>query len=196
MHKLPEIKRLLIVTDAAAPQVNGVVRTIGNTTRHLEAMGVEVQMLTPERFRTIACPSYAEIRLSLTTSRTVERIIDEINPDALHVSTEGPLGWHARSAALRRGWKFTTAFHTRFPEYVHARTGIPPSWVYKVFKRFHGSASAVLAPTDQQGKPRFSVRRTPGDRIERRGLPQAGSAGHEMGCRRRPHRARPQAQVS
>ena len=147
MHKLPEIKRLLIVTDAAAPQVNGVVRTIGNTTRHLEAMGIEVQMLTPERFRTIACPSYPEIRLSLTTSRSVERIIEEINPDALHVSTEGPLGWHTRSAALRRGWKFTTAYHTRFPEYVHARTGIPPAWVYKVFKRFHGAASAVLAPT-------------------------------------------------
>ncbi|MCC7225885.1 MAG: glycosyltransferase family 1 protein [Burkholderiaceae bacterium] len=147
MHKLSEIKRLLIVTDAAAPQVNGVVRTIGNTTRQLEAMGIEVQMLTPERFKTVACPSYPEIRLSLTTSRTVERIIEEINPDALHVSTEGPLGWHVRRIALRRGWKFTTAYHTRFPEYVHARTGIPAAWIYKVFKRFHGAASAVLAPT-------------------------------------------------
>ena len=147
MHKLPEIKRLLVVTDAAAPQVNGVVRTIGNTTRHLEAMGIEVQMLTPERFRTIACPSYPEIRLSLTTSRTVERMIEEINPDALHVSTEGPLGWHTRKVAMRRGWRFTTAYHTRFPEYVHARTGIPPAWIYKVFRRFHGAASAVLAPT-------------------------------------------------
>ncbi len=142
-----EIRNLLIVTDAAAPQVNGVVRTIGNTKDQFEKMGIKVDLLTPERFRTVACPSYPEIRLSLTTSKSVERLIESFNPDALHVSTEGPLGWATRKIARRRGWSFTTAYHTRFPEYVHARTGIPTPWIYNIFRRFHSASSGVLAPT-------------------------------------------------
>ncbi len=146
-RKLSGIRSLLIVTDAAAPQVNGVVRTIGNTKHHFEQMGVKVDLLTPERFRTIACPSYPEIRLSLTTSKSVERVIESFNPDALHVSTEGPLGWATRKIARKRGWNFTTAYHTRFPEYVNARTGIPTPWIYNIFRRFHSASSGVLAPT-------------------------------------------------
>lgn len=142
-----DIKRLLIVTDAWYPQVNGVVRTLENTRAHLQAQGIEVEMLTPDAFRTIACPSYSEIRLSLTTAKKVARIIERIAPDSLHIATEGPLGWMARRAAIKRGWKFTTAYHTRFPEYVHARVRIPKSWTYRVFRRFHSASSAVLAPT-------------------------------------------------
>lgn len=141
------IKKLLIVTDAWQPQVNGVVRTLANTRAQLERLGVDVQMLTPQSFRTVPCPSYAEIRLSLTTRARVRERIESVEPDALHIATEGPLGWAARRAALDAGWSFTTAYHTRFPEYVNARMGVPLAWTYALLRRFHGTARAVLAPT-------------------------------------------------
>ena len=144
---LPRFKKLVIVTDAWHPQVNGVVRTLGNTKAALESMGMEVVFITPDQFRSTPCPSYPEIRLALTTSKTVGQRIKDLAPDALHIATEGPLGWAARKAALRNGWNFTTAFHTRFPEYVNARTGIPVSWLYVLFRKFHAPSSAVLAPT-------------------------------------------------
>jgi glycosyltransferase involved in cell wall biosynthesis len=155
----PSHKHLVIVTDAWHPQVNGVVRTLMNTSREIQAMGYKVSMITPEAFRSVPCPSYPEIRLALTTSRTIESRVESLAPDALHIATEGPLGWAARAAARRRGWQFTTAFHTRFPEYVNARTGIPVSWLYALFRHFHSPSKAVLAPTkaiiDDLNKWRF-----------------------------------------
>ena len=156
----PSHKHLVIVTDAWHPQVNGVVRTLMNTSREIQALGYRVSMITPEAFPSVPCPSYPEIRLALTTSRTIESRIEALAPDALHIATEGPLGWAARAAARRRGWQFTTAFHTRFPEYVNARTGIPVSWLYALFRRFHAPSRAVLAPTqaiiDDLNQWRFS----------------------------------------
>ena len=155
----PSHKHLVIVTDAWHPQVNGVVRTLMNTSREIQALGYRVSMITPEAFRSVPCPSYPEIRLALTTSRTIEAKIEALAPDALHIATEGPLGWAARATAKRRGWQFTTAFHTRFPEYVNARTGIPVSWLYALFRHFHSPSKAVLAPTqaiiDDLNKWRF-----------------------------------------
>lgn len=141
------LKRILIVTDAWSPQVNGVVRTIGNTCAQLTALGHEVHLITPAMFRTVPCPGYAEIRLSLPTAGQIMRRIDAINPDALHIATEGPLGWFARHCALKRNWQFTTAYHTRFPEYIKARTGIALQMSYRLLARFHRPAHAVLAPT-------------------------------------------------
>ncbi len=140
--------RIAIVTDAWHPQVNGVVRTLLNTASQLRRMGVQVEIVSPALFKTIPCPSYPEIRLAITTARRVERCIAEIKPDALHIATEGPLGWAARRAAIRQGWGFTTAYHTRFPEYVNARIGIPVSWLYRLFQAFHRPSSAVLVPTE------------------------------------------------
>jgi glycosyltransferase involved in cell wall biosynthesis len=147
MRSLSKRPRVVIVTDAWTPQVNGVVRTLVNTRAQLHALGVHVDLITPQQFMTIPCPGYAEIRLSLARSSTIGATIDDLCPDALHIATEGPLGWAARSAALRRGWAFTTAYHTRFPEYVHARTGLPESTVYGLLRRFHAPASKVLVPT-------------------------------------------------
>ncbi len=140
--------RICIVTDAWRPQVNGVVRTLTETKRELEALGHAVLMLTPEFFRTLPCPTYPEIRLSITGPGKVGRLIDEFRPDALHIATEGPLGWAARWHARKRKLPFTTAYHTRFPEYVQARFGIPLSWTYAVMRCFHGRASRVMVPTD------------------------------------------------
>ena len=140
--------KILIVTDAWAPQVNGVVRTIEATNRELEKMGHEVVMLTPQLFRTIPCPTYPEIRLSLFPFKRVANIIRDEKPDAMHIATEGSLGIAARAYAKKHGLPFTTAYHTRFPEYVRARFGVPLSWTYRFLRWFHDPAQAMLAPTN------------------------------------------------
>lgn len=139
--------KILIVTDAWEPQVNGVVRTLKSTRRELEAMGHQVDFLTPLEFRTLPCPTYPDIRLSLFPRSIVERRIRAFAPDALHLATEGPLGLAARACALRHGMPFTTAYHTRFPEYVRARFGVPLAWTYAFLRWFHGPSRAVMAPT-------------------------------------------------
>ena len=139
--------KIMIVTDAWEPQVNGVVRTLKNTTRELTALGHRVELITPLEFRTIPCPTYPEIRLSLMPRRRVHARIDGFAPDALHIATEGPLGMAARAYAIRHGLPFTTAYHTRFPEYVQARFGIPTSATYRFLRWFHGPSLAVMAPT-------------------------------------------------
>jgi glycosyltransferase involved in cell wall biosynthesis len=139
--------KILIVTDAWEPQVNGVVRTLKNTTRELTALGHRVELLTPLEFRTIRCPTYPEIRLSLLPRRRLNARIGEFAPDALHIATEGPLGLAARAYALKHKLPFTTAYHTRFPEYVQARFGIPLAATYRFLHWFHGKSLAVMAPT-------------------------------------------------
>jgi glycosyltransferase involved in cell wall biosynthesis len=139
--------KVCIVTDAWRPQVNGVVRTLTETRRELRAMGHTVRMITPLLFPTLPCPTYPEIRLSLAPARKVAQLIERFRPDALHIATEGPLGWAARAYALRHGLPFTTAYHTRFPEYIQARFGIPLAWSYAVMRRFHGGAARVMVPT-------------------------------------------------
>src|SRR5579885_3625754 len=129
--------KVMMVTDAWEPQVNGVVRTLKSTARELRAMGHSVDLLTPLEFSTVACPTYPDIRLSLFPARKVARRLSEFDPDALHIATEGPLGVAARRFALVRGLPFTTAYHTRFPEYVRARIGIPLSWTYGFLRWFH-----------------------------------------------------------
>ncbi|MDR5732345.1 glycosyltransferase family 1 protein [Caballeronia sp. LZ025] len=139
--------KIMIVTDAWEPQVNGVVRTLKNTRKELMALGHRVEMLTPLEFRTIPCPTYPEIRLSLMPRRRVAERIDTFDPDALHIATEGPLGLAARAYALRHKLPFTTAYHTRFPEYVKARFGIPLAATYRFLRWFHRPSQAVMAPT-------------------------------------------------
>jgi glycosyltransferase involved in cell wall biosynthesis len=139
--------KILIVSDAWEPQVNGVVRTLKMTRREMELKGHQTGIISPQGFRSIPCPTYPEIRLALTTRGELERRIDGFAPDCLHIATEGPLGWMARSIARRRKWPFTTAYHSRFPEYVEARFGLPVSWMYALLRRFHNAACHTLAPT-------------------------------------------------
>jgi glycosyltransferase involved in cell wall biosynthesis len=139
--------RIAIVTDAWRPQVNGVVRTLTETRRELCVLGHDVMMITPERFRTIACPTYQEIRLSIAAGGTVARLLDTYKPNAVHIATEGPLGWAARRYCLKHGAPFTTAYHTRFPEYIQARVGMPLTWTYAALRRFHAPAARVMVPT-------------------------------------------------
>lgn len=127
--------------------MNGVVRTLKSTRAELRAMGHEVDMLTPLEFRTVACPTYPDIRLSLMPRRRTFQRLRDFDPDAIHIATEGPLGLAARRYAMRYGRAFTTAYHTRFPEYVHARSRIPLSFTYAFLRWFHKPSRSIMAPT-------------------------------------------------
>jgi len=139
--------RILIATDAWLPQVNGVVTTLRNTVRELEALGHYVRLITPEGFRTVPCPTYPEIRLAVAPGPRVARMIEEFEPDAVHVETEAPLGLAARRYCLDAHRPFTTAYHTQFPEFIHARCRLPLSVSYRWMRWFHQPASAVLVAT-------------------------------------------------
>lgn len=138
---------ICIVTDAWHPQVNGVVRTLDTLRSELEGMGHTVHMLTPAMFKTMPCPTYPEIRLALGTRKRVPELLGGWNMDAIHIATEGPLGWAARKWCIKNGRKFTTAYHTAFPEYIAARTPLPASWLYPIFRKFHSASSGVLVAT-------------------------------------------------
>ncbi|NBT42196.1 MAG: glycosyltransferase family 1 protein, partial [Alphaproteobacteria bacterium] len=139
--------KILIVTDAWYPQINGVVRTLTKTRDNLTQMGHKVELITPQSFLTIPCPTYPEIRLSIFAGNKVAEKIKTFQPDALHIATEGPLGLAARRFATSHDLGFTTAYHTRFPEYVRSRIWAPISITYAFLRWFHRPAHAVMAPT-------------------------------------------------
>ena len=140
--------RLLLVTDAWAPQVNGVVRTLETLGRDLAAMGHEVRYSTPEGLITLPLPTYPEIRLALFPRKSLERMIEEFEPTAIHIATEGPVGLSARRLCVKRKIPYSTSFHTRFPEYVRARLPfVPESLVYRFLRWFHDPADAMMVAT-------------------------------------------------
>jgi glycosyltransferase involved in cell wall biosynthesis len=139
--------KIALVTDAWLPQTNGVVRTLTVTAEKLAQLGHDVFPVTPLEFRTIPCPTYPEIRLSLFAARRVRHRLDALDPDAVHIATEGPLGLAARRWCLRRGRAFTTSYHTQFPEYVRARFPIPLGVSYAFLRWFHGQAAHTLVAT-------------------------------------------------
>ncbi|UJF25119.1 glycosyltransferase family 1 protein [Suttonella sp. R2A3] len=143
---------IAIVSDAWHPQVNGVVRTLTQTRRALLDQGDNVLMITPDQFRTWPCPTYPEIRLARGAKRRVATLLDEFSADAIHIATEGPLGWAARRYCLRHKLSFTTAYHTRFPEYIHTRFRLPLSIGYAIMRLFHKPSVRVMVPTEGIGK--------------------------------------------
>ncbi len=136
--------RTALVTDAWFPQINGVVRTLDQTARHLQEMGDEVLVVSSAGQPAIACPTYPEIPLVLHPYRHVRRMFQEFRPDTIHIATEGPLGLAARFWCRRQGARFTTSLHTRFPEYVSARYPIPLSWGYAFLRWFHAGATRTM----------------------------------------------------
>ncbi len=139
--------RIVVVTDAWFPQVNGVVRTLNTLKTRLESRGHEMRYITPGQFRTVPCPTYPEIRLALNPGREIGRVIAGFQPCVIHIATEGPLGIAARRFCVRKGIPFTTAFHTKFPEYINARFKVPVSWGYGVMRWFHGPSKAIMVAT-------------------------------------------------
>ena len=139
--------KIAIATDAWRPQTNGVVTTLTRTADCLRRLGHDVVAMTPDGFRTVPCPTYPEIRLALFQGRRVAEWLERERPDALHIATEGPLGFAARRAALRAKLRFTTSYHTQFPQYLRARYPLPESVTYAGLRRFHGAADRTMVGT-------------------------------------------------
>jgi glycosyltransferase involved in cell wall biosynthesis len=139
--------RILMVTDAWRPQINGVVHTLERLSETLMDFGVETEFLTPAGFRTLPLPTYPDIRLALTTSGHIAKLIKAAKADHIHIVTEGPLGIMARRHCLAEGRPFTTSYHTRFPEYLSARLPVPEEWTYRWLRDFHNAGQGTLVAT-------------------------------------------------
>lgn len=144
--------RIAIATDAWRPQINGVVRTLEMTVKLLRERGHEVKVISPDQFRTVPCPGYGEIRLAVAPRFGLRKAIAAFAPEIVHISTEGPIGWSTRRWCMSNDIPFTTAFHTRFPDYASVRTGLSPDFFWPVMRRFHAPSKAVLSAT-----PRLSA---------------------------------------
>jgi glycosyltransferase involved in cell wall biosynthesis len=139
--------KLALATDAWLPQVNGVVRSLTSTVEQLVRRGHTVEAITPDRFLTMPMPGYASIRLAMAPRFGLRRMLDDAEPDIVHIATEGPIGWAARGWCLSRGVPFTSAFHTRFPEYAAVRTGLSAEYFWPILQRFHAQSRAVMVST-------------------------------------------------
>jgi glycosyltransferase involved in cell wall biosynthesis len=139
--------RVLIATDAWHPQVNGVVRTLTSLSQSARRLDVGVEFLTPEGFGDFPVPTYPGLRLALPRAREIARRIEAAKPDAIHIATEGPIGYMVRAYCRKRGRPFTTSYTTRFPEYISARVPVPQAWIYAALRRFHAAAVVTMVAT-------------------------------------------------
>jgi glycosyltransferase involved in cell wall biosynthesis len=142
--------RLAIVSDAWHPQINGVVTTLSHTVGCLEQQGAVVCVINPNGHYTVPCPTYPEIRLSIFADRRVAQALETFSPDAVHVATEGPLGAAARRYCIRRGWAFTSSYHTQFPAYLRQRLRVPEAWSYRYLRSHHRAARRTMVATERQ----------------------------------------------
>ncbi len=142
------VKKILIVTDAWAPQVNGVTRVLEAHIRFLKARGYDCMVIEPRQFMTMPLPTYPEIRLALFARRRIKNIIEKFRPDAVHLVTEGPLGWATRAVCLEKGIHFTSWYHTKFQLYVNVRLRRLLGPVHAWMRRFHSKATRVMVSTE------------------------------------------------
>lgn len=139
--------RIMIVSDAWHPQTNGVVRTLDTTASILSKVGYQIELVTPNRFQSTKVPFYPEIRLAHCSIRFIEEIVNRVEPNAIHIATEGPIGMAARQFALSCGLPFTTSYHTRFPEYLYQLLKVPLSLTYNALRWFHNPSSKIMVAT-------------------------------------------------
>jgi glycosyltransferase involved in cell wall biosynthesis len=139
--------RVLVATDAWEPQVNGVVRTLQSLAESARGLGATIEFLTPEGFSSVPVPTYPGLRVALPSAREIAHRIEQAAPDAIHIATEGSIGYMVRRYCLQRGLPFTTSYTTRFPEYISARAPIPEAWSYAVLRCFHAPATVTMVST-------------------------------------------------
>jgi glycosyltransferase involved in cell wall biosynthesis len=144
--------RIALISDAWHPQINGLVTTITNTCRVLERLGHRVEVIAPERFRTWACPGYPHIQLAFLCGPKLRPVLDAFKPDAIHLMTEGPVGFAARRYCQQKGLDYTTCFHSFSPEYLNLRTGMPLAWGYRYLRWFHGTSRQIMVATQSVEK--------------------------------------------
>jgi glycosyltransferase involved in cell wall biosynthesis len=139
--------RILIATDAWLPQTNGVVSTLRQTVGCLQRSGHEVELITPQEFHTVPCPGYAEIKLALGAQAVVRDRLALFQPEAVHIATEGPIGFAVRAQCVLQGLRFTTSYHTQFPQYLRKRLPVPLHFSYSLLRRFHARAQRCMVST-------------------------------------------------
>jgi glycosyltransferase involved in cell wall biosynthesis len=139
--------RIMLVTDAWEPQVNGVVRTLTRVVRELKELGHQVEVISPDQFKTFPLPTYPEIKVALAAHEPVQERFKAFEPEAIHIATEGPLGLAARRICVEWKLPFTTSYHTRFPEYVSARLPLPLAAGYAYMKWFHKPSGRLMVAT-------------------------------------------------
>lgn len=140
------LKRILLVTDTWN-ETNGVTNTLTYTIAVAAARGYDISILHAGMFPNIANPFYRQYRLALPSLRRTQALLQRLQPDAVHLITEGPLGIVVRQACLKRGWRFTTSFHTRWDEHGKYLAALPPTLAWKWMRWFHGRSCRVLVPT-------------------------------------------------
>jgi glycosyltransferase involved in cell wall biosynthesis len=173
--------KIALVTDAWQPQVNGVVTTLVELVKELTLAGHTLEVIQPGQFQTRPCPGYPGIDLAKSPKKLLTEKLDAFEPDAIHLATEGPLGWAARAYCMKRNLAFTTAFHTKFPEIVNAAVKVPVSWGYALFRHFHQPSCGVMVPTQ-------SVLRM----LERRGFRNLRAWTHGVDTKQFPFQPKPQ----
>jgi glycosyltransferase involved in cell wall biosynthesis len=139
--------KVLVATDAWRPQVNGVVRTLGSLARAAAKLSVEIDFLSPDGFWTFPVPTYPGLRLAVPRRKRIAERIEAARPDAIHIATEGPIGYAVRAYCIGNNRPFTTSYTTRFPEYISARSPIPQQWIYNALRRFHAAAAVTMVAT-------------------------------------------------
>jgi glycosyltransferase involved in cell wall biosynthesis len=139
--------RILLATDAWEPQVNGVVRTLTRTIAECRAMGHEVEVVSPDQFKTFPLPTYPEIKLAMGAYEPVQERFKAFEPEAIHIATEGPIGLAARRICVDWKLPFTTSYHTKFPEYVSARLPVPVAAGYAYMRWFHQASGRLMVAT-------------------------------------------------
>ena len=140
--------KILIVTDAWYPQVNGVCRTLKNLGDELKKIGHQVEYIEPNQFFTVPMPKYNEIKLSLNVWPRVGRLISKADADIIHIATEGPIGIFAKRYCVKNKLKFTTSYHTQFDKYLKLYYPyLPIKLAQKFLKGFHSKAEKILVTT-------------------------------------------------
>ncbi|HKR89731.1 MAG TPA: glycosyltransferase, partial [Phenylobacterium sp.] len=151
--------RILLATDAWEPQVNGVVRTLTRTVAECRTMGHEVEVISPDQFKTFPLPTYPEIKLAVGAYEPLQERFRIFEPEAIHIATEGPIGFAARRICVDWKLPFTTSYHTKFPEYVAARLPVPVQAGYAYMRWFHKPSGRLMVATptmrDELGKHGF-----------------------------------------
>jgi glycosyltransferase involved in cell wall biosynthesis len=106
-----------------------------------------MSLLHPGMFLNFPNPFYWQYRQALPNPGRARSLLGNLRPDAVHIVTEGPLGLAVRHECLKRGWRFTTSFHTRWDEHRKHIIGLPPAVAWKWVRWFHNRSCCVLAPT-------------------------------------------------
>ena len=139
------MKKLLLITDTTPKQTNGVVRTLSKTIEIL-SKDFEVFVIDPRKFKTVSLPFYKEIDVSINTF-TLGKMLEDINPDYIHISTEGPVGLTGKLYCDAKGYQYSTSYHSMFPEFIEDMFGFNNKFTYPYFRWFHSKSKNVLVPT-------------------------------------------------